>query len=51
MPGLVQDQQCATCRRNHRESRLRVLGFDDVTDEQRARNTALNVALLDWPKE
>ena len=48
---------CARCGglalvdRNDREDRLRELGFEDVSDEDRKKNLALNVALLDWPKE
>jgi hypothetical protein len=40
----------ATALRVHREERLRSLGFKDPTDDDRRRNLALNVALLDWPR-
>ena len=32
-----------------RESRLRALGFEELSDEERRRNLALNVALMKWP--
>lgn len=31
-------------------SRLRALGYEEPTNEQRKDNLAKNVALLDWPK-
>ncbi|MBK8412779.1 MAG: hypothetical protein IPL19_32990 [Sandaracinaceae bacterium] len=34
-----------------REERLRALGFEEPTAEQRKTNLALNVALRDWPKD
>lgn len=34
-----------------REERLRGLGFEDPTTEQRKENLALNVALREWPKD
>lgn len=34
-----------------REDRLRALGYELPTDEQRKQNLALNVALREWPKE
>lgn len=34
-----------------REARLRALGFDEPTAEQRKENLALNAALSDWPKD
>lgn len=34
-----------------REDRLRALGFEDPTAEQRKANLALNVALREWPKD
>lgn len=37
-------------RRNDREERLRKLGFEDQTIDQRKENLALNIALKDWPK-
>lgn len=40
----------AESRRVSRENRLRALGFDEPSDEQRKENLALNVALRDWPK-
>lgn len=33
-----------------REARLRALGFEEVTAEQRKANLALNIALREWPK-
>ena len=40
----------AESRRVSRETRLRALGFEEPTAEQRKENLALNVALRDWPK-
>lgn len=40
----------AEVRRVAREARLRALGFEEVSDEQRRKNLALNIALLEWPK-
>lgn len=40
----------AESRRIAREVRLRALGFEEPSDEQRKKNLALNVALRDWPK-
>jgi len=34
-----------------REDRLRALGFEEPTAEQRRENLALNVALSEWPKD
>jgi len=34
-----------------REDRLRALGFEEPTAEQRKENLALNVALREWPKD
>jgi len=34
-----------------REDRLRALGFEEPTAEQRKTNLALNVALREWPKD
>jgi hypothetical protein len=34
-----------------REDRLRALGFEEPTAEQRKENIALNVALREWPKD
>jgi transcriptional regulator with XRE-family HTH domain len=34
-----------------REGRLRALGFEEPTAEQRKANLALNVALREWPKD
>jgi hypothetical protein len=34
-----------------REDRLRALGFEEPTAEQRKSNLALNVALREWPKD
>jgi hypothetical protein len=36
--------------RNDREDRLRELGVEDVSNEDRKKNLALNVVLSDWPK-
>ena len=38
-------------RRVAREDRLRALGFEEPTAEQRKENLALNVALREWPKD
>lgn len=38
-------------RRRDREHRLRALGFEEPTAEQRKENLALNVALREWPKD
>lgn len=40
----------ASQRRTAREARLRALGYDDPSSEQRKEQLATNVALLDWPK-
>lgn len=40
----------ASLRRTTREDRLRALGFEDPSDEQRKEQLARNVALQDWPK-
>jgi len=37
-------------KRAGREDRLRALGFDDPTNEERRERLALNAALKDWPK-
>jgi transcriptional regulator with XRE-family HTH domain len=37
-------------RRTAREDRLRALGFENQSDEQRREQLAKNVALQDWPK-
>ena len=37
-------------RRKIREERLRALGFEDPSDEQRKEQLAKNVSLQDWPK-
>lgn len=34
--------------RDIREDRLRDLGYEDVSEEERKKNIALNIALLDW---
>lgn len=34
-----------------REDRLRALGFEEPTAEQRKANLALNIALREWPKD
>lgn len=38
-------------RRVAREDRLRALGFEEPTAEQRKENLALNIALREWPKD
>ena len=40
----------ASRRRRAREDRLRALGFEDPSDEQRREQLAKNLALKDWPK-
>ncbi len=40
----------AESRRVAREDRLRALGFEDPSDQQRREQLARNVALRDWPK-
>jgi len=40
----------AEVRRISREERLRALGFEDPSDEQRREQLARNVAMRDWPK-
>jgi len=40
----------ASRRRTTREDRLRALGFEDPSDEQRREQLARNAALQDWPK-
>jgi hypothetical protein len=37
-------------RRVAREERLRALGFEDPSDEQRREQLARNLAMRDWPK-
>jgi AcrR family transcriptional regulator len=37
-------------RRQSREDRLRSLGYDEPSDEQRREQLNRNVAMLDWPK-
>ena len=37
-------------KRENREDRLRALGFEDPTGNQRKEQLARNVALQDWPK-
>ena len=41
----------ARSRQGAREERLRDLGFDESTPEQRRETLARNVALLEWPKD
>ena len=41
----------ASTRRKTREDRLRALGFEDPSDEQRKEQLAKNVALQHWPKQ
>lgn len=40
----------ARAARVARENKLRAMGFDDPTPEDRRKNLALNVALKDWPR-
>jgi hypothetical protein len=40
----------AETRRTSREDRLRALGFEDPSPEQRKEQLARNIALRDWPK-
>jgi DNA-binding XRE family transcriptional regulator len=40
----------ADARRVAREDRLRALGFEDSSDEQRREQLARNVAMREWPK-
>lgn len=40
----------ASQRRTAREDRLRALGFEDPSSEQRKEQLARNIALQDWPK-
>jgi len=40
----------AEARRISREERLRSLGFEEPSDEQRREQLARNVAMRDWPK-
>lgn len=42
--------ETATSRRTRREDRLRALGFEDPTNDERRERLARNVALKDWPK-
>jgi len=44
-------QDAAEGARVAREDRLRALGFEEPTPEQRKANLALNVALREWPKD
>lgn len=40
----------AESRRTQREDRLRALGFEDPSTEQRKDQLARNIAMRDWPK-
>ena len=42
--------EAATSRRTRREHRLRALGFEDPTNDERRERLARNAALKDWPK-
>ncbi len=44
-------EDAAENQRLTREDRLRALGFEEPTAEQRKANLALNVALREWPKD
>ena len=37
-------------RRISREERLRSLGFEDLSDDERREQLARNIAMRDWPK-
>lgn len=43
-------KQEASNRRKRREDRLRTLGFEDPTDDERRARLATNMALKDWPR-
>lgn len=45
------DIDLAVQRRKRREEIARINGFDEVSDEQRKKNLALNMALKEWPQE
>jgi hypothetical protein len=40
----------AESRRTRREDRLRALGYEDASNEQRRDQMNQTVAMLDWPK-
>lgn len=42
--------ETATSKRTRREDRLRALGFEDPTNDERRERLARNAALKDWPK-
>jgi hypothetical protein len=42
--------ETASDRRTNREDRLRALGFEDPTDDERRERLARNAALKDWPE-
>lgn len=44
---IDEDEIVSVCR----EDRLRELGFEEPTQEQRKANLALNIALLEWPND
>lgn len=44
------EDEAQRAQRAH-EDRLRALGFEEPTEEQRKANLALNIALLPWPKD
>jgi transcriptional regulator with XRE-family HTH domain len=52
--SLVREAQSlgseAENRRKRREDRLRALGFEELSDEERREQLARNIAMLDWPK-
>ena len=43
-------EEATAARRVEREQRLRELGFEEPSDEQRREQLARNIALRDWPK-
>lgn len=47
----IADIDLATQRRKRREEIARINGFDEVSDKQREKNLALNMALKGWPRE
>lgn len=51
LSGAKALENAAEGARLSREDRLRALGFEEPTAEQRKANLALNVALREWPKE
>lgn len=49
--GALQDRVASTSGKLLSAAQLcRKHGFDEPTEEQRRKNLALNIALLDWPR-